>query len=291
MVTECPYWDVSYLIAVSFTIGSLTFIVSGLFYWLPLEVPSSAFPKETTVAGGVTSFVGATLFQIGAIFLVLESYNANRTGCFGWALHRSLTGDQPTTGDAERGGVVVKRDYDSCQHHHQRGRRKHPSGAPDGEQEWKWYPSWNEVKTHYIHEIGFVANMILATGATLFYITGICGLPGIYENMSLGLARGLFWLMYLLGGVFFVVSSALYMLETQPTWYTPAPHLLGWHIGFWNMVGSVGWTLAASWGYCAKDMCVYQSELTLIWASAAFFIGSALQWYEALEKYPVDTKS
>lgn len=288
MITECPYWDVSYLLAVSFAVGSLLFIVSGLFYWLPLEIPSSEFPKETTVAAGVTSFVGATLFQLGAIFLVLESYNANQTGCFGWALHRSLMGDETTNGDAESSGVIFKRDYDHCRHHHQRARRKQPS---DAERKWKWYPTWNEVKTHYIHEIGFVANMILATGATLFYITGICGLPWIYENMSLGLARGLYWLAFLLGGVFFVISSALYMLETQPTWYTPAPHLLGWHVSFWNMVGSVGWTLSASWGYCTSSACEYQSNLTLIWASAGFFIGSVLQWYEALEKYPVDTKS
>ena len=62
-------------------------------------------------------------------------------------------------------------------------------------------------------------------------------------------------------------------------------------IGFWNMIESVGWTLAASWGYCTSNACEYQSELTLIWASASFLVGSVLQWYEALEKYPVVTKS
>ena len=86
----------------------------------------------------------------------------------------------------------------------------------------------------------------------------------------------------------FVVSSALYMLEVQPNWYTPAPKLLGWHIGLWNMIGSVGWTLGAAFGYCMKGWCEYQSELSLVWASAAFTIGSALLWYEAVNKYTVE---
>lgn len=78
------------------------------------------------------------------------------------------------------------------------------------------------------------------------------------------------------------------MLETQPTWYTPSPHLLGWHVGLWNLVGSIGWAIAASLGYCTSSGCKYQSKLTLIWASTAFFIGSILQWYEALDKYPIE---
>lgn len=291
MAMEYPYWDVSYLAAVAFALGSLIFIASGLFYWLPLEIPSSKFPEEKTVAGGVSSFVGATFFQLGAIFLVLESYNVDQTGCFGWGVSQSLTRDETVNGDTETGRVIVNRDYNNCQHHHRRARQKRQLEGPDAIRKWKWYPTWNEVKTHYIYEIGFVANMILATGATLFYITAICGLPGIYENMSVGLARGLYWLTYLLGGVFFLISSALFVLETQLTWYTPSPHLLGWHIGLWNMIGSVGWTLAASLGYCNSSACKYQTELTLIWASAGYFIGSVLQWYEALEKYPIDTRS
>ncbi|KAJ6137588.1 hypothetical protein N7471_004074 [Penicillium samsonianum] len=35
MVTYVPYWDVSYLVAMSFTIGSAIFIVNGFFVWLP----------------------------------------------------------------------------------------------------------------------------------------------------------------------------------------------------------------------------------------------------------------
>lgn len=290
MFMEFPYWDVSYLIAVAFALGSLLFIASGLFYWLPQIDPSSEFPKESTVAGGVTAFAGAMLFEVGAVFLVLEAWNENQTGCFGWALHQAISGDGSTNGEAENGRIIAKVDPETCRHHHGRGSKKQRPQRPGPEQKWRWYPSWNEVKTHYIHEIGFVANMILSLGATLFCVTGICSLPGIYSNMSLGVAWGTYWLAYLIGGIMFMVASVFYMLETQSAWYRPAPHLLGWHIGLWNLIGSVGWTLAASLGYCTMSWCTWESDLTLIWASAAFFIGSMLQWYEALEKYPIDKK-
>ena len=35
------------------------------------------------------------------------------------------------------------------------------------------------------------------------------------------------------------------MLETQRKWYVPAFGVLGWHIGFWNLVGAIGFTVRA----------------------------------------------
>lgn len=285
MCTSFPYWDVSYWVAVSFTIGCLIFVVCGLFSWLPLVAPESEFPNED-IAADITSFIGATLFQIGAVLLVFEACNENQAGCFGWAVHEVFVGDKDTGENGETQGLLARADLKACHHHHQRGRKIADQSQP--ERAWTWWPSWHELKTHYIHEIGFIASTSLALGATIFYICGICSLPGIYSNMSLGLARGIYWLTYLLGGVIFIISSVLYMLENQTTWYTPAPHLLGWHIGLWNLIGSIGWTLAASFGYCTSSGCEYQSELTLTWASAAFTIGSALLWYEAVNKYPVE---
>ncbi|KAJ6112143.1 hypothetical protein N7523_008204 [Penicillium sp. IBT 18751x] len=291
MCTEIPYWDVSYLVAVFFSVGCLLFVISGLFYWLPLVAPSSEFSTETT-AGDILSFVGATLFQIGAILLVFEACNENRTGCFGWALHQALKGDD----SGSLGDLFATADVYSCQHHHQRRRRPNsarqqlpaPQQSPTPERQWTWCPTWHELKTHYVHEIGFMASIAMFVGATIFYICGICTLPWIYNNLSKGVLEGVYYLTYLVGGVFFIISSVLYILETQPTWYTPAPHLLGWHIGLWNLIGSVGWTLAASFGYCTSSWCAYQSYLTLTWASVAFMIGSMLLWYEALQKYPVE---
>jgi hypothetical protein len=326
MFTECPYWDVSYLVAVFFSVGCAIFIASGLFFWLPLAAPSTSFPHED-IAGDLTSFIGATLFQVGAVLLLFEACNENQTGCFGWALGQVFDPESDgggggggrdddsseRTGEA-RGRLVTSHAHavpapvpDSCRHrHHQRHggsnddsndnkpssptHQQQPLVRPAAGRRWSWWPSYHELRTHYVHEIGFLASAAMVVGATIFYVCGICSLPGIYSNMSLGVARGVYWLTYLVGGVLFIVSSVLYMLEVQPNWYTPAPRVLGWHIGLWNLVGSVGWTLSASFGYCTASWCEYQGQLSLTWASVAFLIGSLLLWYEALDKYPVEVK-
>jgi hypothetical protein len=291
MFTTYPYWDISYLVAVLFTVGCLIFIACGLLAWLPLVRPSLAkSSSETKILSdwsGWTAFVGATLFQVGAILLVLEAWNEERTGCFGWALRRAVDG---------RERLEVKPDVRRCRHHHQsRSKEKKNAEKAGGEEkhQWQWYPSWHDLRTHYIHEIGFLASTILALGATVFYVSGILAIPQLYALLSPGVIYGLYYFTYLFGGVLFILSSALYILETQSKWYLPAPQLLGWHVGVWNMIGSVGWTLAAAFGYCAQvkggeGWCEYESELALTWASIGFTIGSALLWYEAVNKYTVE---
>lgn len=46
-------------------------------------------------------------------------------------------------------------------------------------------------------------------------------------------------------------------------WYKPAPHVIGWHAGLWNLIGAVEWILSASFGYCSASWCEYQGDLTL----------------------------
>lgn len=295
MFTTFPYWDVSFLVAFFFTIGCAAFIIDGFFYWLPLVDPSTEFPHETTTAGGLAAFIGATLFQLGAVLLVVEAVNANQTGCFGWALEQTLTHDSEEKHHHSSGRVMrCTPNPHKCAHHH---RDKHnlvkdpaSSGPSSSNRRWEWWPTWTELWTHYFHELGFVANFSLFVGATVFYVSGVLDIPGVYDHLPQGVLWGVYWLTYLVGGVIFVVASALYMLEVQPNWYTPAPHLLGWHIGVWNLIGSIGWTLSASLGYCSASWCSYQSNLSLLWASTAYMIGSVLLWYEALDKYPVERR-
>ncbi|KAK5550217.1 hypothetical protein LTR46_011780, partial [Exophiala xenobiotica] len=272
MFTEFPYWDISFWVAFLFTVGCLIFIIASLFYWLPVAYPSTEFPRETTLGGDVLFFVGATLFQVGAVFLIFEAVNENQKGCFGWAVRE----------------LFCEVDPSSCTHHHQRNDK---SAGPLLQRRWRWWPSWHEFRTHYIREIGFVANISLAIGATVFYVSGILDLSGIYGHLSQGVLWGVYWLSYLVGSVLFVFSGILLLLETQEKWYKPAPHVIGWHAGLWNLIGAVEWILSASFGYCSASWCEYQSDLTLLWASAAYTVGSAILWYEALDKYPVYTKN
>ncbi|KXS95816.1 hypothetical protein AC578_6260 [Pseudocercospora eumusae] len=289
MLTVYAWWDVSWWIAVLFTIGSAIFVLCGFFYWLPLAAPSTEFHDEALIAGGVTAFVGATLFTIGGVLLIVEATNENQTGCFGWALSELFSHTKSDLETGKQDNRAGPRPAD-CEHHHANG--LHSKGQPqlqhpESGRKWEWWPSWNELTTHYFREIGFWASITEAIGAIIFYISGIMALPGIYDNTSQPVLWGVYWLAYLIGGILFVTASLLYMLEVQPKWYKPAPKRIGWWIGTWNLLGSVGWTLSASFGYCSTSWCGYQSDLSLLWASIAFLIGSALLWYEAMDKHPV----
>lgn len=77
------------------------------------------------------------------------------------------------------------------------------------------------------------------------------------------------------------------MLETQDRWYKPAFSVLGWHIGFWNLIGGVGFTLSPAFGYDTHSWASYQAGLSTFWGSWAFLIGSSIQLYESLQKHPV----
>lgn len=113
MITQFPYWDVSYLVAVVFTLGSVLWVFNAFFVWLPLVKPKTEFKNEISVGGGVTAFIGATIFEIGSVLLMFEAVNENRAGCFGWALEKVLKGHE---GKADM--IRLLPDKDGCGHHH-----------------------------------------------------------------------------------------------------------------------------------------------------------------------------
>ncbi|OAA68514.1 hypothetical protein SPI_00709 [Niveomyces insectorum RCEF 264] len=335
MAVRYPVWDISYNVAVIFTLGSVVWIINAFFVWLPLEAPSANFPNEETTGGGVSALVGATIFEVGAILGMLEAVNENRAECFGWALEEAL----------ESGSLSLQPNPAGCQHSHahrrglfsqqprprlrgpshtrndgggmtitekETGRGTDAAGAPNqttipasrnaspsaaaigsdarsGARQWSWWPSWNELRTVYVWEMGFWACATQMAGATIFWISGFTGLPPITNRLSVAAYDGIFWVPQVVGGTGFIVSSTLFMLETQHAWYVPAPHMLGWHIGFWNLVGGIGFTLCGAFGFAAGSSAnmQYASTLSTFIGSWAFLIGSVIQWYESLDKYPV----
>lgn len=107
MITHYPIWDVSYLVAIIFTLGSIVWCINAFFVWLPLQDPSTEFSGEIADAGGISAFVGATIFEIGSALLMVEAVNENRSDCFGWAVEKVLE---------EEGVLRFKEDV--CSHHH-----------------------------------------------------------------------------------------------------------------------------------------------------------------------------
>lgn len=283
MFTTFPVWDVSYLVAVIFTIGSVVWCINAFFVWLPLEAPSTEFPGEIANAGGISAFIGATIFEVGSVLLMIEAVNENRADCFGWAVEEVL----------EENGLLRLRPH-TCTHHHKNkknlvGKGKASEGDMSSGQSFTWWPTWHELRTHYFKEVGFLACLSQMIGATIFWISGFTALPPIFDRLTTTAAQnGAYWAPQVIGGTGFIISGTLFMLETQQKWYLPAWEVLGWHIGAWNLIGGIGFTLCGVLGFAsANSGCVYQGSLATFWGSWCFLIGSAIQWFESLDKHPI----
>ncbi|KAL1844735.1 hypothetical protein VTK73DRAFT_1938 [Phialemonium thermophilum] len=59
---------------------------------------------------------------------------------------------------------------------------------------WLWWPSWYELRTHYLREIGFLACFSQMIGATVFWISGFTALPSIQNLLSTPALNGVYWL-------------------------------------------------------------------------------------------------
>jgi len=299
MFTHYPVWDISWLIAYIFTWGSIIWVINGFFAFLPYVRPSADFGGESLYGGGITAFIGACIFfEIGSILLMFEAVNENRTGCFGWAVEKLIEEE------SGRERLQLRPTLEQCTHHHPNKKNfvgkspafnesaTHAQGElKDNGKTWQWFPTRSALKTHYFHELGFLASFSQFLGATIFSIAGITALPGIINNMSQPLTDGIFWVPQIVGGSGFIVSGTLYMLETQKNWYTPAFDVLGWHIAFWNLIGGIGFTLCGALGPAAGNHgAQYQANLSTFWGSWTFLIGSLLQLYESLQKHPVEVE-
>ena len=302
MFTYYPVWDISWWVAYVFTWGSVLWVLNGFFVLLPSVAPSSTFPNEVLVGGGVTAFIGATVFEIGSVLLMFEAVNENKSGCFGWAVERLFEEGS----SAEKGPVLrIRPDHQGCTHHHRNKKnfvgKPQPSsnsqstpadgvnGEPQRSQKsWRWFPSAQELRTHYLYDLGFLACSAQFTGATVFWISGFTALPGINNVISHGLLDGIYWTPQVVGGFFFMVSGFLFMIETQKHWWLPALDVLGWHIGLWNFIGAVGFFMCGCMGYDLDPYWQFQAGVSSFWGSWAFLIGSVIQLYESLEKDPVE---
>jgi hypothetical protein len=242
--------------------------------------PSTEFDGEIYYGGGITAFIGAIVFfELGSVLLIFEAINANNTGCFGWAVEQLVDDEH---GGPQRLHVVANRNH--CHHHHQNRhnivgkpsrltvpevipRPRAESPPDDAKKQWRWFPSWHDLQTHYLRELGFLAGCAQLFGATVFGVSGFTALPGIINHLEPEWKlNAAYWIPQVIGGSGFIVSSTLYMLETQQKWWKPAPHLLGWHIAFWNLVGALGFTLCGALGMAYKNSgAQYQAGLATFW--------------------------
>ncbi|KAK3402886.1 hypothetical protein B0T20DRAFT_503240 [Sordaria brevicollis] len=202
--------------------------------------------------------------------------------------------DDPNVHNEKKNDPGAHSDDDSDSSDGSGGDEKNRSGhGHDNDQHpqraWKWWPSKHDLKSHYLHEIGFISCLVQLIGAVIFWTEGFTGLPFAQNNLSVGALNGSYWLPQVVGGAFFMVSAILTMVEVQDKWYVPAPNLLGWHIGAWSFVGAVGLTVTGALGFAqnAGPQYEYAVGMATFVASCAFFIASLILLFEALNKYPL----
>ncbi|KAK3069914.1 hypothetical protein LTR53_011376 [Teratosphaeriaceae sp. CCFEE 6253] len=308
-----PYWDMAFWSGWAYSIGSALFVIDGAFAWGPLVVPGGEFEGEAEYGVPLCFFFGALFYQLGAVVAYLEAVNA---GSFhGSAMRRLLEGHEKE--DKE---MLDDKLHDFVHHMlpHRRGKvaDEEKAGASEpavaaaaaprrggvdlGEAEekegtsseymrWRWYPTWHALKNHHAYEIGYLACAIQLFGVTLYGITSIVILPGILDSLNAWQTNAAYWIPQMVAAACFLTASIMFTFETQDKWWKPEPAVLGWWISVWSTVGSVGFELCAAFGPASADKtwCAYQSSLSSLWGSGAYLIGSLLQWYEAVNKHPV----
>ena len=180
---------------------------------------------------------------------------------------------------------------------------------------WRWWPTWAALRAHHVYEIGYIACAIQLVGATMYGMCGVVALPGVLDSLDQQWKKNLaYWVPQVVASVCFLSAGLLFTLETQVKWWKFEPTVLGWWIGFWATVGSCGFLyvivsfLSASKQAERQGLCMltrvirlcgcfgiasantgmeFQSDLSSLWGSTAYLFSSLLQWYEAVNKFPV----
>lgn len=275
MVTVFPITNISWQIAIAFTLGSIIYIISSLFSFLPYVHTRFSPLSQDDHGSGVMMCVGSSIFFLASVLLVLELFDQSRGGCFGWKV------EQVWDEAREESNFRVVPDHEHCEHEQ--------GDNPNGKR-WFKIPSWQDFREHYQYELPFWATTVQVTSSSLFLWSGICAIPTIYNSISSNrlLLDGIYWLPKLIACSGFVTSGILDVLECQQSYLCPAFGTLGWWISFWKTMGGLSFLFTACFGFGQSNWMLYASSLSALIGSWAFLIASLLLWYECLAQYPVE---
>jgi hypothetical protein len=262
-------------------ISQVLFVIDGVWAWGPVGWDVTWAPEEN-YAKGIFFFVGALMYQVGAVMAYLEAVN---NGSFsGHAMKRFVDGhdeDKKAMLDAHLAGFIhhanpLHRHSETedtekqmgaidptegwhTLNQHDRDRSVYAMRNPnvprrggvdlgedqDGVYEytsWRWWPKWETLKTHHVREIGYVACSIQLFGATLYSWCGLVSVPGISSKWT---ADAVWYGGYWLPEVFgsCCFLSASFMFLSQTQHKWWKPE--AGFIGWW--IGF--WAMIGSWGF------------------------------------------
>ena len=248
--------NISWWVSVLFTLGSIWWLFNGIFiFHLPLPNIS-----DNMQVGAYFGLAGGITFLLGGYAMYLEALNISNRNILGH--HQQLL--HANSCSTEEDNLLDHKSY-----------------------QWRWYGNGD------FKDLGYTAAVLQFIGTIIFGIGPITGIPNVLPDQSSdpnysALWIVLYWLPQVIGATFLTLSSYCIMIETQSHWYKIRPFSsIGWHVGFWNIIGSVGFLMSGAFG-CALPgfenvIFIYGVALTTYIGSYAFLLGSVLQYLELIK--------
>jgi hypothetical protein len=309
MWTLFPLQDISWIVAFSFTIGSAAFVIHGFFLLLPFIDPKTNFPTETPYVTPASSVFGAILFLVGGYAGLLEGMNLSGREVAGTNVPdietteiteiRMKLDDENSSQEMEpesntepiRGERSVQfqllRPYASATYNDTSAVQASSFPPLLGNPVFIYLPTKQQLLTIHARSLLFHSGWVQFLGTIIFCFATLTSLPGILpsSNSSHLLITLLNLLPASTGGVLFIISALLQIRNTQDKWWMPNPTKADWQVGFWNLIGSLGFTLAGALPVFRSDTASYVGILAELWGSCAFLIGSVVQLYIVMGYY------
>ncbi|RDW77938.1 hypothetical protein BP5796_05790 [Coleophoma crateriformis] len=318
LFTRFPIRDSSWLVASLFSIGSALFVANAFFLLLPVIAPQTDFAGEVAYATPGSSVFGTLLFSFGGYAGWLEGLNWKRGGAATTlegvsievlelsAKERKLKDEEdvqdPTsTSDSDSDSTTGSFASRQPPLHLTDGPRATTQQLADeamasptatwqpaliGDDAFIWWPTMQQYRRVYWNDKTFNAGMNQWLGTIVFAVATITAVPGVADLTNTTIFYYANLLPATLGGFLFLIAAIFQMGAAQEKWYLPRPLHLDWQIGFWNAIGSVGFTLAGALFYPGTAALSLQATLASFWGSWAYLIGSVLQWYLVMGNYP-----
>eukprot|EP00850_Spirogloea_muscicola_P018879 SM000178S03444 [mRNA] locus=s178:53253:54265:- [translate_table: standard] len=245
-----------------------------------------------TDAIGYTALVGGALFFIGSYLALLEALNAPLAVEFG---HEIAVDVERLTTDvlhhphhkARRPSAAVAGSTDggpSADSGSQPAAKSSAAADQPRQQTWRWWGYEPRQLSYWLAILQFI-------GATIFGMSAcITGVPNVLPSdydAHYRLWDYLYWLPQVIGAPFFIINGLLTMVEVSGSWLAWKPFDLGWHVGFWNALGGIGFLLSGAFGFLEYPaMCcqLWGTAFSTFWGSIFFLMSSYLLLPEMLNK-------
>ena len=105
---------------------------------------------------------------------------------------------------------------------------------------WRWWPTWHSLFHYHIFELGYVACTVQLFGVTLYGVTSVVILPGIYDSLSQWQLVAAYWVPQTVASCCFIIASVMFTIMAQDRWNKPKWGAVAWWIGIHAFIGSCG---------------------------------------------------